>query len=440
MRNALGNRIPGVKFRPRSSSPQWPALALSAAGGAAIGVLVAGNFFTEGKKLKQLVKAPYAVGDDSFVRSMSNLLGPPLLEGNQVTALHNGVEIFPAMLDAISKAEKTITFENFILWEGHVADRLIAALTERARAGVRVHMLQDAMGCDNVDGPLIDELNDAGVELELYRFFHLTRMNQRTHRKLLVIDGKVGFTGGAGIGDKWDGNGDTPDTWRDSHYRLQGPAVAQMQQAFMDNWMQTRGCVLHGDDYFPHLPDAGDDLCQVFKSSADEGSDSARLMMMLSIAAAREKIRIANAYFIPDQLMIDTLLEARRRAVEVEIIVPGEYIDQSWVRWVSRARWRPLLESGVRIFEYQPSNFHCKYMIVDDCWASVGSANLDNRSLRLNEECNLNVLDHEFAAKHAEVFNQDKNRSCEITLRDWKRRPFSEHCLARSYGLFSKQM
>jgi cardiolipin synthase len=213
-----------------------------------------------------------------------------------------------------------------------------------------------------------------------------------------------------------------------------------MQQAFMDNWMQTRGCVLHGDEYFPSLENVGDDVCQVFKSSADEGSDSARLMMMLSIAAARKTIRIANAYFIPDALMIETLLDARRRDVDVEIIVPGELIDQSWVRWVSRGLWKPLLESGVRIYEFQPTNFHCKYMIVDDCWASVGSANLDNRSLRLNEECNLNVLDAEFAREHSRVFAEDKAQSCEVTLCQWKRRSFSEHCLASGWSLLRHQM
>jgi cardiolipin synthase len=405
-----------------------------------VGILIAGNFFTEGKKLKQLVKASYAVGDDAFVRSMSNLLGPPLLGGNRVQALQNGAEIFPAMLEAIRGARETITFENFIFWEGRVSRLFSEALSERARAGVRVHMLQDAMGCDSTNGPDIRRMQEAGVELELYRFFHLTRMNQRTHRKLLVIDGKVGFTGGVGIGDKWDGNGDRPGHWRDTQYRLEGPAVAQMQQAFMDNWMQTQGCILHGDDYFPLLADVGDDVCQVFKSSADEGSDSARLMMMLSIAAARKTVHIANAYFIPDRLMIDTLVDARRRGVEVEIIVPGEQIDQSWVRWVSRARWKPLLKSGVRIYEFQPTNFHCKYMIVDRCWSSVGSANLDNRSLRLNEECNLNVLDKEFAEDQARVFEGDKSRSREVALCDWERRSFAEHCLARGYGLLSEQM
>lgn len=417
-----------------------PAFTLGAAVGAFAGVLISGNFFTEGKKINTLIRAPYAVGDDAFIRAMSHLLGPPLVDGNKVSALHNGAEIFPAMLKAIRSAQKTICFENFIWWHGCISRQFAEALAERARAGVKVHLLQDAMGCDEVDGPDIKLMEEAGVEIEMYRFVHLTRLNQRTHRKILVVDGQLGFTGGAGIGDKWDGNGDKPDSWRDSHFCLEGPAVAQMQQAFLDNWMQTRGCVLHGDDYFPELKPVGDDVCQVFKSSADEGSDSARIMLLLSIAAARKSIQIANAYFIPDDLTIETLLDARRRGVAVEIITPGQYIDQTWVRWVSRARWSPLLKAGIQMYEFQLSNFHCKYMIVDDCWCSVGSANLDNRSLRLNEETNLNVLDREFAECLRGTFEADKANSCQITLEKWRGRPVMERIRARVGLLARAQM
>ncbi|RYD80594.1 MAG: cardiolipin synthase B, partial [Verrucomicrobiaceae bacterium] len=331
-------------------------------------------------------------------------------------------------------------FENFVWWHGRVSRQFAKALAERARAGVKVHLLQDAMGCDDVRGPDFQIMREAGIELEMYRFVHLTRLNQRTHRKILVIDGKLGFTGGVGIGDRWDGHGDNPDSWRDSHFCLEGPAVAQMQQAFLDNWMQTRGCVLHGDDYFPELKPVGDDVCQVFKSSADEGSDSARIMLLLSIAAARKSVQIANAYFIPDDLTIETLLDARRRGVDVEIITPGRYIDQSWVRWVSRARWRPLLKAGIRMHEFQLSNFHCKYMIVDDCWCSVGSANLDNRSMRLNEETNLNVLDREFASNLRRTFEADKKNSCEVTIENWRHRPALERIRARVGLLARAQM
>ena len=407
---------------PRNPS-KWPLVAVSAAAGAAAGVVVVGNFFGDGKRVRHRIVCPYSIGDDAFIRSVGQLMGPPLLHGNSVTALQNGSQIFPAMLEAIRQAEHTITFENYIFWTGRIARRFAEALAERARAGVRVHLLQDALGCDCVGGAEMRLMREAGVEIEIYRFFHITRINERTHRKLLVVDGKIGFIGGAGIGDPWDGHGGKPAEWRDSHYRLAGPAVAQMQQAFMDHWMQTRAELLHGDQYFPAIPAAGDDYCQVFKSSAEEGSDSARIFFLISIAAARESIRIANAYFVPDSLLIETLLEAAQRGVKIEIIVPGPLCNHPMVRWTSRTLWGPLLREGIRIYEFQPTNFHCKYLIADDRWVSVGSTNLDNRSLRLNEECNLNILDGPFACEHVRTFEADKRNSREITLEEWHARP-----------------
>ena len=412
-------------------------------GAAALGGLatlfVSRNFFPDEKKLRHRIHADYSAGDDTFVRTMGNLLGPPLVGGNKVTVLENGNEIFPAMLAAIRSAERTITFENFLWKEGAVSHAFAEALRERARAGVKVHFLQDALGCDDVRGDALNLLRNSPVELEIFRFLNL-KMNCRTHRKLLVVDGRVGFIGGVGIADDWGGDGRTHGFWRDSHYQVEGPAVAQMQQAFMDNWIQTRARLLHGDDYFPKLEDAGDHTCQVFQSSAGEGSDSARLMLLISIAAARHHIRIANAYFIPDALSMRTLLEARARGVEIQIITPSGDTDAPLVRAVGKATWRRLLEAGARFYEYQPARFHCKYLLIDDCWASVGSANLDNRSLSLNEEANLNVLHHKFVAAHIRVFEEDKQRSREITLQDWKQRPWPEKIRGRVGSLLASQM
>ena len=257
-------------------------------------------------------------------------------------------------------------------------------------------------------------VRQAGVQLEIFRFLNVA-MNFRTHRKLLVIDGHTGYIGGTGIADDWKGDGRTHGRWRDSHYCVEGPAVGQIQQAFMDNWLETRADLLHGDDYFPELEPAGEDMCQVFKSSAGEGSDSARLMLLISIAAARHHIRIANAYFIPDRLCMRTLLEALHRGVKSRSSLLGPTWTQSG-SCGGQTRWRRLLEAGARFYEYQPARFHCKYLLVDDVWASVGSANLDNRSLSLNEEANLNVLDREFVTAHTRVFEEDKNHSREITL------------------------
>jgi cardiolipin synthase len=370
---------------------------------------------------------------------MGNLLGPPLLKGNKVAALENGDQIFPALLEAIHSAQRTITFENFLWKEGQISDAFAKALAECARAGVKVHFLQDALGCDSLHGRAMNLVRKAGVQLEIFRFQKL-EINFRTHRKLLIIDGRTGYLGGTGIADDWKGDGRTPGRWRDSHYRLEGPAVAQMQQAFMDNWIQTRAELLHGDEYFPKLEPAGEQRCQVFKSSAGEGSDSARLMLLLSIAAARRHIRIANAYFIPGRLGLRTLVDALRRGVKVEIITPGSDIDARVVRAVGKTRWRRLLEAGARFYEYQPARFHCKYFLVDDCWASVGSANLDNRSLSLNEEANLNVLDEKFVTAYARVFEEDKSHSRQITLDDWRQRPWGEKIKGRIGSLLASQM
>ncbi len=419
--------------------PSWPKLLAAAAAGGFATLFVARNFFPDEKRITHQIHADYSACDDVFARTVGQLLGPPLLAGNKVTALQNGDEIFPAMLAGIRSAQRTICLENFLLREGKISDEFADALVERANAGVKVHFLQDAFGCDALHGRAMNMIRRSPVELEIFRFINLS-MNYRTHRKLLVIDGKTGFIGGTGIADDWQGDGRTRGYWRDSHYIVQGPAVGQMQQAFMDNWVQTRACLLHGDPYFPALERAGEDRCQVFKSSAGEGSDSARVMLLISIAAARKHIRIANAYFLPDKLTRQTLIEARERGVTVEVIVPGSDIDAQVVRAVGKARWRPLLEAGVRFYEYQPARFHCKYLLVDDCWASVGSANLDNRSMSLNEEANLNVLDRKFVEMHTRVFEDDKRHSREVTLADWERRPFPQKLRGMLGYAFRSQM
>jgi cardiolipin synthase len=238
-----------------------------------------------------------------------------------------------------------------------------------------------------------------------------------------------------GIADKWTGNAQDPDHWRDSHFKLEGPAVAQMQAAFMDNWMKTRSRVLHGEEYFPELPQVGKSYAQVFKSSPREGSESVRLMYLLSIASARRRILIANSYFVPDDLSIETLVTARKRGVDVEIVVPGTKIDSELTRKASRARWGDLLGAGVEIYEYQPTMYHCKVMVVDDLWVSVGSTNFDNRSFRLNDEANLNVFDADFARQQIRDFEADRARSRRVTLEGWKKRPLSEKIMEHAAAL-----
>ncbi|HLZ08221.1 MAG TPA: phospholipase D-like domain-containing protein [Chloroflexota bacterium] len=237
------------------------------------------------------------------------------------------------------------------------------------------------------------------------------------------MDGVIGFTGGVGIADEWRGNAESPQQWRDNHYRVEGPVVGQLQAAFCDNWMQTTGRVLEGDIYFPPTPQRGKMWGQMFRSSSAGGSENMELLFLLSIAAAGENIRMENAYFVPDSLTRKRLIEARKRGVKIQIIVPGKHIDQQIVRNASRAHWGELLKEGVEIYEFQPTMIHAKLLIVDDYWVSIGSSNLDNRSFRINDEANLNVMDHDFAAEQIGVFDKDLKRCSRMTYERWENRP-----------------
>lgn len=406
-------------------------------------VLLALNLSSGERKIDHRIPHLYRVGDAQFVRSMGTLLGPPLVGGNTVVELVNGDRIFPAMLEAIRGARRSVTFETYIYWSGRIGEEFARALCERAQAGVKVHVLLDWVGSGKIEKSYLERMEKAGVQLERYHplaWYTLSRLNHRTHRKLLVVDGRVGFTGGVGIGDKWMGDAQDEDHWRDTHFRLEGPAVAHMQAAFLDNWLKTHAEVLHGEDYFPAQPPAGEMAAQVFKSSSREGSESIRMMYLLSIAAARESILLSASYFVPDDLSVRMLVEARQRGVRVDIIVPGPKVDVELTRKASRARWGRLLEAGVEISEYQPTMYHCKVMIVDGTWVSVGSTNFDNRSFRLNDEANLNVLNRDFARQLTRTFEADKALSHRITLEQWRRRPWSERAVERILSLFRSQM
>jgi cardiolipin synthase A/B len=401
------------------------------------------NLSTGERKIDRRIEPLYGIEDAAFRRSVGNLLGPPIVCGNKVDTLVNGDEIFPAMLEAIRGAQRTIVFETFIYWSGEIAREMTEALGERARAGVRVHVLLDWLGSKKMDESLLERMRDAGVQVERYhpvRWYNLDRLNNRTHRKLLVVDGRIGFTGGVGIADEWLGHAEDHCHWRDNHYRVEGPVVAHMQAAFTDNWMKTHSQVLHGEDYFPALEEAGACEAQMFRSSRSEGSESARLLFLFSMAAAQRTLYIGSAYFVPDDLAVETLIEARRRGVQVEILVPGRHIDTEVTRKASRSRWGKLLEAGIEIWEYQPTMFHCKLLVADECWVSVGSTNFDNRSFRLNDEANLNILDRSFAQRQIELFRKDKERARRITLEEWRSRPLREKILEHAAGLLRSQL
>lgn len=410
-----------------------------------IGLLVL-VFSPQQKQLDYKVDVRSAVSDDHFERVLSELMGPPFLTGNRIRTLRNGDEIFPAMLDAIAGAERTITFESYIYWSGEIGSRFARALSDKAREGVAVHVLLDWAGSDKIDDEYLRLMKEGGVEIERYHephWYNLPRMNNRTHRKILVVDGRIGFTGGVGIADEWRGNGLSPDQWRDTHYRVEGPVVAQMQAAFLDNWMKVRPEIRQSPAYFPALEPVATGrgaVAQMFKSSSREGSSSVHIMYLLAIAAARSSIRLESAYFVPDRVAVRELIEARRRGVDVEIIVPGELTDSDVVRHASRSSWGELLAAGVRFYEYQPAKFHCKVLVVDDLFVSVGSTNFDERSFSLNDEANLNVLDADFAREQSRIFAEDKNRSREVTLEAWKKRPWQDRVAERLSSLIRAQL
>jgi cardiolipin synthase len=395
------------------------------------------------KQIRFELEHRFAVSDPQFLRSMNCLLGPAVIAGNRIEPLQNGDEIFPAMLAAIRGARQTITFETYIYWSGEVGRAFSEALCERARAGVSVHVMLDWAGTARMERKYLEDLEKAGVEVERYHplhWYNIARINNRTHRKLLVVDGRIGFTGGVGIADQWTGHAQSKDHWRDSHYRLEGPAVAQMQAAFTDNWIKTRAKVLFGPEYFPELESAGEVHAQMFRSSRGEGSESVRLMYLLSVASATVSIRLQAAYFVPDELAIEAFISARKRGVKVEIIVPGPHMDAKIVQSASRSLWGRLLDAGVQIYEYLPTMYHCKVMIVDDLWVSVGSTNFDDRSFRLNDEANLNIYDAGFAADQVKVFEEDKSRSRLMTRAEFKNRSAAGRLFEKIAGALRRQL
>jgi cardiolipin synthase len=403
-------------------------------------IFFSGCALKTGKQVRQEVVPLYSARSPEFRQSAGSLLGPNFLPGNNVSTLINGDQIFPAMLSAIRSAKRSINFETYVFWDGDVARQFVDALCDRARAGVKVHAVFDAQGTQRMGSQNLMQLQDAGVEVEKYHsIFWLDprRYNNRSHRKLLIVDGKTAFVGGVGIADEWKGNAQDPKHWRDNHYRVTGPVVAQLQAAFMSNWLKTRGTVLHGEDYFPPLAYSGSYSAQAVISSARNAKLD--LLYLLAIASAQKTLRIENAYFLPDDLTRKELISAAKRGVKVEVVAPGKHIDQPLVRRASMRSWPEMLKAGIRIFEYEPTMLHVKLLIVDDAFVSVGSGNFDNRSLRLNDEANLDVLDRDFAARQTELFRRDQRQCREVGLGNTGELMFL-HPLNQAAGLASPQL
>jgi cardiolipin synthase len=418
----------------RSAHRQLAAAILISTG---LGFFMPGCALKTGKQARHEIAPLYSASSPEFRQSAGSLLGPNFVSGNSITTLVNGNQIFPAMLGAIRSAKHSINFETYVFWDGQIGREFTEALAERAAAGVHVNAILDAQGTQKMGIENLARLREAGVEVVKYHsIFWLDprRYNNRSHRKLLIVDGKIGFLGGAGIADQWAGNADSPQHWRDNHYKVTGPVVAQLQAIFMVNWLKTCGNVLHGTDYFPPLASTGPYLAQALRSSAR--NTNLDLMYLLALASAQKTLRIENAYFLPDELVRKEMIAAAKRGVKVEIIVPGKLIDQKLVRAASKRHWSELIKAGIKIYEYQPTMVHVKLIVVDDTFVSVGSGNFDNRSIQLNDEANLDVLDRNFAAQQTRLFEMDKKQSHEIMLD----KTGGLHPLQQTAGLASPQL
>jgi cardiolipin synthase len=386
----------------------------------------------------------FTVSEPTFLPSA--LPGPTMTSGNRLDLLENGDAVFPAMLAAISSARKTVNFEAYIFWSGEVGTRFRDALAERAAHGVAVRVLLDAVGSSgrHLKASDVDAMRRAGCRVE---FFHSKKpwmlwvLNHRNHRRVLVVDGMVGFTGGVGFADQWRGDADSREHWRDTQVRVEGPAVRGLQRAFQENWSEATGEPVVGDEFFPALPPAGSASAAVVPSSPLAAMSGAGRVYAISLAAAAKEIWIANSYFLPDETTAGLLVTAVKRGVDVRVIVPSdEQNDVPATKAAGRSSFGPLLEGGVRIFEYQPTMFHLKTMVVDGIFSTVGSANFDERSFHLNEEINLFVYDAEFAGLMKERYRRDLSRCRPYTITMWKARPLKKRVTEWLAGPFRSEL
>jgi cardiolipin synthase len=368
----------------------------------------------------------FAIESEEFLSTIAGATGVPFSGGNRIAILNNGDSFYPAMLEEVARARASITIEAYIYWAGEVGLQFAQALAGRAKQGVRVKILLDAVGSSRIGEDILKTLETGGCQLAWYnpiRWYTLARFNHRTHRKSLIVDGRVAFTGGAGIADHWRGNAQDADHWRDIQIRVEGPAVTPLQTGFAQNWLECTGELVSGELYYPLQPHTPGRLAvQTIMSSPETGASTARIMYCLSIISARRSIFIANPYFVPDQVAIDTLVEARRRGVDVKVMVAGPRNDSQLARQNSVRLYGPLLRAGVEILEYVKTMLHHKTMVVDELWGTVGTTNFDNRSFAHNEESNVCFYDRALARELHETFLADARECRRVSLEAWQRR------------------
>jgi cardiolipin synthase len=381
-------------------------------------------------------------GSDRFVEWTASFLSGPIFQGGQVTILQNGDAFYPAMLEAIRNAKDSVNFEVYVFEPDEIGRQFMDAFQERARAGTEVRLLLDGFGGIKMTKRYRNELQEAGVMVSRFRPFSLrdlVRFYKRTHRRAIVIDGRIGFTGGAAVSKKWKGNVGNPHEWRDSMTRVTGPMVAGIQSAFATNWVYCTGEVIAGPRFFP-LFEPGPGPCGLsVVSSPSDALQPIRLLFWVSFINAKRRLWICNSYFIPDERLRGAAIERAKSGVDVRVLVPGNHTDAVPVQAAGRSYYQELLEAGVRIFEFQPAMMHAKTTVVDGAWSIVGSANLDERSMELNEENVLGIADQDFAQSIESGLTADFARSREILLQEWRKRSILHRCMERVCKILIEQ-
>jgi cardiolipin synthase len=414
---------------------------LTVAGGIFLVWLVLVFLFTPG--INYHLARRTSVHDDDFLYTIQSTCQAALHHGNRVTLFTDGPAFYPAMLEAIKAAKRSINMECYIFEYGRIGREFVEALSERARNGVNVTVVVDAIGSFSLWGRPVARLRAAGVRIKSYqalRWYSIHRINNRTHRELLIVDGVTAFAGGAGVADWWlYPTGGRKRPWRDTMARIEGPIVAALQGVAAENWLECCGEILTGPDYFPTLERSGDTTAFVVKSSPADRATASRVTFQLLIEGADESVRISTPYFLPDRAFRRALAGMAQRGVKLTVIVPGGHTDQRWVRLASRRMWGQLLEAGIRIFEYQPAMIHAKVLIVDDQWTVIGTTNLDNRSFEHNDEINVAMHDPAVAARLLQDYERDLADSTEMTLERWRRRPVWEKIVGPFVWILERQ-
>jgi len=383
-----------------------------------------------------------SVHADDFLYTLQSTCQTALHHGNKVSIYTNGPEFYPAMLDAIRNATRSVNMECYIFQPGRIADQFIDALSDRARKGLNVTVVVDAIGSFNLWGRPVRRLRAAGCRIESYqrlRWYSLARINNRSHRELLVVDGRIAFAGGAGIADWWAFPKGRRPPWRDTMAKFEGPIVAALQGVAAENWLECCGEILTGPEYFPNLDRAGDTTAFVIRSSPSDRATASRVTFQLLMEGADRDVRISTPYFLPDRALRRALMEIAQRGVNVSVIVPGRRTDQRWVRLASRRMWGQLLAAGVQIHEYRLTMTHAKVLVIDGLWAVLGTTNIDNRSFEHNDEINVGLRDEAVAARLLADYQRDLEQSETITLERWKRRPLWEKIVGPFVWILERQ-